>query len=464
MPSVPKRLRAIAVVTAGLSLAGLGAAWLIGKRRHDATEPPIVADSENRGELVAGEIHTMRLHPDDVRALGLKTIEVQQAPPPAPLRFRGALLLDTDYLARVRSRFSGEVVEVGNPEGTATGLPDHSADSGPIVVGARVRANQLLAVVLSKDLGEKKSELADALSRLRLDEDILRRVDEAYRNGAAPERNLRDAERNVAADRIAVERARRTLRTWRVDDDEIKAVEREGERFVRESVAAERKGVNPKWARVEVRAPFLGIILEVNVVKGDIVDSANDLFKIADLSRLRVAAYAPEEEVAVLQQLTPAKRIWSIRFPAEPDVPPLVGSFDAVGLVIDPNQRTAAVTGGIENPETAHGERRLRVGQLLMAEIPLPAPTDEVVIPRAALVYQGQDYSVFVQADSAVPQYARRTVALLRQGRALAHVRGEPNPEEARRGCKPLKPGDRVVTAGVVELAANLSSLTGRPR
>src|SRR5205807_7098419 len=111
---------------------------------------------------------TIRLHPDAVRAWGLKTTEVQKAPPPAPLRLRGALLLDTDYLARVRSRFGGEVVDIGDAGGAS--LLDRSADSGPIVLGARVRADQLLAVVWSKDLGEKKSELADALSRLRFDE------------------------------------------------------------------------------------------------------------------------------------------------------------------------------------------------------------------------------------------------------------------------------------------------------
>lgn len=448
-----------------LSLAGLGAAGLICEqlRRH-VSEPALVAESKFRAELVAGEMDTIRLQPGAVRAAGLKTTEVQKAPPPAPLLLRGALLLDTDYLARVRSRFSGEVAEIGDPEGTGTGLRDRSADSGPIVLGARVRAGQLLAVVWSKDLGEKKSELADALSRLRLDEDILRHLDEAYGKGSAPERSLREAERNVAADRIAVERARRTLRTWRVADDEIKAVELEAEHIVLDSDPAERKTVNKKWARVEVRAPFSGIILEINVLKGDIVDSTNDLFKIADLSRLRVAAHAPEEEVAVLQQLTPEQRRWSIRFPVEPDAPLLFGSFDDVGLIIDPMQRTAAVTGRIENPENVHGERRLRVGQLLVAEIALPAAADEVVIPRSALVEQGQDYLVFVQADPGVPQFARRTVALLRQGRALAHVRGEPNAEEARRGCMPLRPGDRVVSAGAVELAGDLRALTDHPR
>ena len=165
-----------------------------------------------------------------------------------------------------------------------------------------------------------------------------------------------------------------------------------------------------------------------------------------------------------MQQLTPEKRLWSIRFPVEPDAAPLLGSFDDVGAIIDPIQRTAAVTGRIENPATAHGERRLRVGQLLVAEIPLPARADEVVIPRSALIEQGQDYSVFVQADPAVPQYARRTVALVRQGRAMAHVRAEPNAEEARRGCQPLRPGDRVVSAGAVELAGALSALMDRPR
>ena len=90
-------------------------------------------------------------------------------------------------------------------------------------VGDRVSKDQLLAVVWSRELGEKKSELVDGLSQLRVDEETLARLTATSKDGAIPERSLREAERHVEADRIAVARTLRTLETWRVPQEEIDA-------------------------------------------------------------------------------------------------------------------------------------------------------------------------------------------------------------------------------------------------
>src|SRR2546421_442752 len=83
----------------------------------------------------------------------------------------GTVALDNERLARVHTRFAGEVMAVGTPTGhETTELPDEgSSAERPLQVGDRVRKGQLLAVVWSKDLGEKKSELIDALSKLKFD-------------------------------------------------------------------------------------------------------------------------------------------------------------------------------------------------------------------------------------------------------------------------------------------------------
>src|SRR5262249_17887412 len=156
----------------------------------------------------------------------------------------------------------------------------------PLRFGDGVRKGQLLAVVWSKDLGEKKSELVDAVSRLKLDQEILQQLKEGYSSGVTPERSLREQERNVESDLIALARAERTLRAWRLTDAEIEAIKAEAEAIRKDP---NKRGREDKdWARVEVRAPQDGTILEKNVTVGDIVDTAADLFKIADLNRLSV--------------------------------------------------------------------------------------------------------------------------------------------------------------------------------
>ena len=57
----------------------------------------------------------------------------------------------------------------------------------------------MLAVVWSKDVGEKKSELIDALSKLAIDYPMLQRY-RAVEKGTVPERTIHDAERNYQGD------------------------------------------------------------------------------------------------------------------------------------------------------------------------------------------------------------------------------------------------------------------------
>ena len=72
-----------------------------------------------------------------------------------------------------------------------------------------MKKGDLLAVLYSVDLGNKKNDLFDALSQLRLDEEVLKRA-EAYK-AAVPEVFLLNAKRNVQADINAVSRAENTL-------------------------------------------------------------------------------------------------------------------------------------------------------------------------------------------------------------------------------------------------------------
>src|SRR5581483_210442 len=141
---------------------------------------------------------TLAIPSDVAKALGLKTVQASSATRPTTLPpLNGVLALDSNRLARVHARFTGEVVALGTVQGSETVVADvdTSADRA-LRHGDSVKKGQLLAVVWSKDLGEKKSELIDALSRLRLDQRVLERLRGAPPE-AVPERSLREAERTV---------------------------------------------------------------------------------------------------------------------------------------------------------------------------------------------------------------------------------------------------------------------------
>ena len=144
----------------------------------------------------------------------------------------------------------------------------------------KVTKGQRLAILQCKELGEKKSELADALSRLRLDHLTLSQLQNLLSQSATTERAVREAERQVEVGEIAVRKAERTLQSWLLTDDEIEQVKAESERIHQSSNSSKE---DRNWAKVEVLAPFDGTIVEKNVVEGDLVDTGAELFILADL-------------------------------------------------------------------------------------------------------------------------------------------------------------------------------------
>ena len=444
MASVYRKLKVIVPLVVLVTAVGAGIArrtslvsWWTG-----ITTPVAAKTSPAAAPELAKEKDALALPADVAKRLKVQTEPAQPSTVPGTLQLPGSLILDSDRLAHVHARFPGEVVELGSA----------GVGSRPIAFGQHVRKGQLLAVIWSRDLGEKKSDLIDALSQLRVDDDSLARISKAAAEGSVPERILRDTERKVEADRIAVSRAVRTLQSWRISKEEIDQVRAEAERLSREKTA-NREEMVAQWAKLEVLAPLDGTVIERNVALGELVDTTSDLFKVADLSRMGVLAYAYEEDLPTLDCLPASQRAWSVTVGSGGDAATRIGRFDQVGCIIDPNQHTALVMGWVDNPDG-----KLRVGQFVTTRLEIPPPPGEVVVPASALCEESDCTYVFVQPEGQ-STYIRRSVAVMRRRGDKVCIRSRPTPEEMRRGLEPLAPGEQVVVSRVVELAACLDSL-----
>jgi cobalt-zinc-cadmium efflux system membrane fusion protein len=444
MRRVPKGVVAIAaamaVVIAAVVFLPRVKQRLADARGQESSDAPAASPAV----LVDGHPATLQLPSDVVRRFGIQTAKAESATQAMALELSGTLILDANRMSHVHARFPGEIVELGALDG-----------SRPVDFGAGVQKGQLLAVIWSRDLGEKKSDLVDGLSQLWVDEETWNRMSAAAQEGAIPDRTLRQAERQVEADRIVVARVMRTLETWRVPQEEIDAVRAEAQRLAKEKGKGRaREEMVHQWARSEVRAPLAGVILERNAALGDLVDTTVDLFKIADLSRLRVVAHAYEEDLPALDALPASQRHWSVQVGADAKLLPRSGNFDQIGRIIDPNQHTALVMGWVDN-----ADGRLRVGQFITATVGLTPPKNEVAVPATAIVEEGSREILFVQPEGSPTQFTRRQVALARRAGPIVFVRGQLTAEQRRRGLEPLSVGERVVTAGVVQLTDAMRDL-----
>lgn len=378
-----------------------------------------------------------------VRSMKLVAETAKHTNDAGQLRLTGQLMLDPSRLVHVNTRFAGEVMSIEN---SLTG-PNETPRS--LRVGDRVRKGQLLAVLWSKEIGEKKSDLVDAISQLMQHEATYKSMKSVEKSGGLPQRTIDEMRRNVEADVIQVERLRRTLRSWQIEEAELLQIESEANRVHTQSMTQpgltrEQSKDDPKiehgWAEVDIRSPMDGEILEINLAVGDMMTSSDDLFKIADLSRLIVMANAYEEDLVTLKQIPVKERSWVIKFVSRPDAPESLGEIMTIGSVIAPNQHTAIVQGWIDNSQ---GD--LQVGQFIEALVAKPKVSGLVEFSNNAIVDAGEKKFVFVVLESDLTSVRRREVRLKRRTAAKAYV--------AMDGEFGIMPDERVLTRGLLELS-----------
>jgi cobalt-zinc-cadmium efflux system membrane fusion protein len=444
-----------------LVLALLGLSWSVVQWNLACSSKLNIpgSDSASNGgsvlDVAQGQLHGIRITSARIKELGIQLVEVKPAPPPEPLRLSGTTLLDPNSMVRIHARFPGELVGMGNVSAGDTRRANDIGVFEPraLQYGDIVFKGEILAVVRSKDLGEKKSEYVDAISQLEIDAALLQRY-EAVQTGVLSERALFEARRGVEADRITVERAERTLRSWRLTEAELRDLRDEAKR-VQEHKARDVQG-DRTWAATVIRSPINGIIVEKNFNVGDLLDPSQDLLKIADLDRVQVMANAYEEDLPLLKNLQPEQRNWRVDIKANPHDVPIEGTFDIVGGIIDPTQHAGAVIGWLDNPDG-----QISIGEFINATIDLPPDPTLVTIPTSALIENGDFTKVFVATNAEKHEFAIRKVAVVSRGRERTYVRSQPTPEELADGAEPLKDGEDIVMSGALQLAAEMNELQG---
>jgi membrane fusion protein (multidrug efflux system) len=184
-----------------------------------------------------------------------------------------------------------------------------------------------------------------------------------------------------------------------------------------------------------VRAPFGGWVSLRNISAGAVVTAGTEIVTVSDVSRIKLDFAVPE---TLLAQLRPGQSIVAVAA-AYPDQP-FRGTIDTIDPVLNPQTRAATVRAVLAN-----GDRRLKPGMLLTVAIEAQARTSPAV-PELAVVGEGEKSFVFTIENGKAKRVPVRTG--LRQGGLVEIVEG-------------LRPGQRVVTEGVVKIAEGQTVRTG---
>ncbi len=269
----------------------------------------------------------------------IQTTPVRVEEPTQEVQLPGRIEVDERRITTVTAHFDGRI-----------------RDLYVDFTGAPIRQGQAMATIYSPDLISAQRELLQA---------------------------LKHEERSPAT----VESARRKLRLWELDEEEIRRIEESGE--VQE--------------RVNLTSPVTGVVLNRNISREEHVEEGTILFEVADLSTVWVILEAYEEDLEWLREGQ------SVEFTMRSNPGNRrEATITYIDPVVNPNTRTARVRAELSNPGG-----RLKPDMLVHGTVSGTSDEAKHLVPSSAVLWTGPRSILFVKIpDADTPRFEAREVTL----------------------------------------------------
>ena len=221
------------------------------------------------------------------------------------LQFPGEIRFDEDRTAHIVPRAAGVVESV-------------SAN-----LGQQVQRGQVLAVISSATVSETRAELQGAQRRRELARTTYEREKTLWEQKISPQQDVLQAQQALREAEIAVANATQKLRTLGASTG------------------------SASLGRLELRAPFDGIVFEKHIALGESVKEDASVFTISDLSKVWAEMNIPARE---LSQVRVGERV-VVRAGASDATAD--GTISYVGALLGEQTRTARARVVLPNPQGA---------------------------------------------------------------------------------------------------------------
>jgi cobalt-zinc-cadmium efflux system membrane fusion protein len=359
---------------------------------------------------------------------GVDVDVVGEAPMMEFVAANGEVKYDQTRVARLSSRVAGTVWRVEKQ------------------LGDPVREGDVLALVDAAEVGRAKAEFLQALAELELRRKTSDSARQLAASGAAPERQLREAETALSEARIRLRGAQQALVNLGlpVNTDDFKGLSED-----RLAAAVQFLGLPAPLAGhldprrttanlLPVTAPLDGVVVDREGVAGEVVDSARALFVVADLRRMGLTLNVRAEDARHIKRGQP------VRFRPDGDPEEALGRVAWISTAVDPKTRTVKVRANLDN-----ADGRLRAGAFGPGRVVLREEPYAVVVPREAVHWDGDCHVVFVRDRDYLKEGAPK----------VFHVRKVRTGARDERYVEVLAgvlPGEVVATKGSAVLQAEL--------
>ncbi len=165
---------------------------------------------------------------------------------------------------------------------------------------------------------------------------------------------------------------------------------------------SERTEGEPAWRRIErleIRAPADGVVVELAVAAGEVIDAGMPVARLFDTRELRFVGRVPEGDLGLLAGGSTVR----LEFAASL-LPPVETVLDAPLLIADPDTRMVHVQAAVAN-----GDGQMAHGMSATAHVLVErSASEEVLVPQRCIVFDGLQAVVF-KRDPDDPDVVVRT-------------------------------------------------------
>jgi cobalt-zinc-cadmium efflux system membrane fusion protein len=288
-------------------------------------------------------------------------------------------------------------------------------------LGQQVDANALLAILYSSELGLAQSGYLKARAKLHVAEQAYARAKFLLQEKVIGEAEAQRRQAELLSMQAEANEGRDRLKLLGMSDDEFRRLDRSRE--IR--------------SHVPIVAPFAGRIIGRNLTRGEVVETTEKLFVIADLSEVWVRANIPEKDIPFVHSVHASGGTQAdVRINAYPREI-FKGTITYVGDVLDPATRTMQLRLELPNPEG-----RLKPEMFATIRLFSESQPDRLAVPESALQRDQDRTFVFVQRGPT--EYEVRDVQIGESNGTLTSILGG------------LTEGEPVVTHGAFVLKSEL--------
>jgi cobalt-zinc-cadmium efflux system membrane fusion protein len=267
------------------------------------------------------------------------------------IRMPGQIMLNQDRTAHVTPRASGAV------------------ESAPASLGQRVKRGQVLATIASADVASQRGALLAAERRLATARSVHASEKMLYEEKVSARQDLIRAEQELREAEIAVQAARQQLQ------------------------ALGAGGAGEASNRLQIRAPFDGVIVEKHIALGEVVGADTRVFTISDLSTVWADVVVPARDLDIVREGTGAViRSIAADIGKNATAP---GKVSFVSSLIGEESRSATARVVLDNPGAAW-----RPGLAVNVDIVTGSSDVPVAVERAALQTVDGRQVVYRRVDS----------------------------------------------------------------